>query len=38
MLANQLEEVDDWEDEIDSILAAFEKETGRKPIYTICFY
>jgi hypothetical protein len=34
----QLEDVEDWEDNIDTILETFEKETGRELTYTICFY
>ena len=34
----QLEEVADWEDEIDDIVQNFEAETGRRPLYDICFY
>ena len=34
----QLEAVDDWEDEVDEIIANFEQETGRQVTYTICFY
>lgn len=28
----------DWEDHIDDIIKKFERETGRRPMYTICFY
>lgn len=38
MLALQLEEEEDWEDGIDDVIQRFEKETGRRPIYTVCFY
>lgn len=34
----QLEESEDWEDGIDDVIQQFEKETGRRPIYTVCFY
>ncbi|KAK9817809.1 hypothetical protein WJX72_002542 [[Myrmecia] bisecta] len=37
-LCEMLQAADDWEDEIDEIIAKFEDETGRKPLYTICFY
>ena len=33
----QLEQ-SDWQENIDSIMAEFEKEYGRQPLYTICFY
>lgn len=29
---------DDWEDDIEEIMASFIAETGRTPFYTICFY
>lgn len=28
----------EWQEDIDSIMADFEKEHGRQPLYTICFY
>lgn len=34
----QLEDAEDWEEEIDDIITKFEQETGRRPLYTICFY
>ena len=33
----QLEQ-SDWQENIDSIMADFEKEYGRQPLYTVCFY
>ena len=38
VLSMQLEEAEDWEDEIDEILLRFQGETGRRPLYDICFY
>ena len=32
----QLEE-SDWQESIDSIMADFEEEYGRQPLYTVCF-
>ena len=32
----QLEERD-WQESIDSIMADFEEEYGRQPLYTVCF-
>ena len=32
----QLEETD-WQESIDSIMADFEEEYGRQPLYTVCF-
>mmetsp|Transcript_23903 Transcript_23903/g.61373 ORF Transcript_23903/g.61373 Transcript_23903/m.61373 type:complete len:193 (-) Transcript_23903:82-660(-) len=37
-LCTMLEEAEDWEEEIDEVLTRFENETGRRPLYTICFY
>ncbi|KAL0054460.1 hypothetical protein WJX82_009154 [Trebouxia sp. C0006] len=37
-LCQMLEAADDWEDEVDEIIANFEEETGRQVTYTICFY
>uniref|UniRef100_A0A061RLN1 RNA polymerase II subunit A C-terminal domain phosphatase SSU72 n=1 Tax=Tetraselmis sp. GSL018 TaxID=582737 RepID=A0A061RLN1_9CHLO len=37
-LCQMLDASEDWEEEIDAILNVFEKETGRRPLYTICFY
>ena len=34
----QLEQHEEWEEEIDDIVAQFEAETGRRPVYSICFY
>lgn len=34
----QLQDADDWEDELDDILTKFEEETGHRPLYDICFY
>lgn len=34
----QLEAKEDWEDGIDDVIQQFEEETGRRPIYTVCFY
>lgn len=33
----QLEEAEDWEDQVDEIMEGFAKDTGMKPLYTICF-
>ena len=33
---SQLEE-SDWQESIDSIMADFEEEYGRQPLYTVCF-
>ncbi len=33
----QLEERE-WQENIDSIMVDFEREHGRQPLYTICFY
>ena len=38
MVLLQLEEKDDWEDEIDDIMRQFEREAGRQPVFTVCFY
>ena len=37
-LCKMVEAAEEWEDEVDEIIAAFDSETGRKPIYTICFF
>jgi len=37
-LCQMLEEADDWEDEVDDLIARFEEETHRQVTYTICFY
>jgi len=37
-LCQMLEDADDWEEEIEDILTQFEEETGRRPLYSICFY
>ena len=34
----QLEAHEEWEEEIDAIVAQFEAENGRRPVYSICFY
>jgi hypothetical protein len=34
----QLDAAEDWEDDIDEIIARFETESGRRLVYTICFY
>ena len=34
----QLEAHEEWEEEIDDIVAQFEAEFGRRPVYSICFY
>ena len=34
----QIEDAEDWEDDIDDIMDKFEGQTGRRPLYTICFY
>lgn len=34
----QLEEADDWEDEVDEVIARFEEDSKRQVTYTICFY
>ena len=34
----QLEAHEEWEEEIDDIVAQFEAEYGRRPVYSICFY
>lgn len=36
-LCRDLNESEDWEDDVDDIMDKFSKETGRKPFYTICF-
>lgn len=36
-LCQMLEEAEDWEDQVDEIMEGFAKETGMKPLYTICF-
>jgi hypothetical protein len=33
-----VEEVDDWETEVDDILERFTQETGRAPTYDLCWY
>lgn len=33
----QLEEADDWEEDVDSIMERFAQETALKPLYSICF-
>lgn len=38
MGGEQLEEVEDWEDEVDDVITRWEEETGRRATYTICFY
>lgn len=38
MFMVQLEAVDCWEDAIDDIVAAFEKQHKRKLLYSISFY
>ena len=37
-LCQMIEAAEEWEDEVDEIIATFDSETGRKPIYTICFF
>ncbi|KAF3785016.1 RNA polymerase II subunit A C-terminal domain phosphatase [Nymphaea thermarum] len=37
-LCQELEAVDSWEDKIDDILAAFERQHRRKLLYSIAFY
>ncbi|CAN6468897.1 unnamed protein product [Victoria cruziana] len=37
-LCQELEAVDSWEDNIDDILAAFERQHRRKLLYSIAFY
>eukprot|EP00793_Prasinoderma_coloniale_P007138 PRCOL_00006990-RA len=37
-LCRMIDEADDWEEEIEDILDAFVEETGRRPLYTVCFY
>ncbi|EIE23973.1 Ssu72-like protein [Coccomyxa subellipsoidea C-169] len=37
-LCQLLEAKEDWEDGIDDVIQQFEEETGRRPIYTVCFY
>jgi hypothetical protein len=34
----QLEESEDWEDEVDDVIKRWEQQTGRQATYTICFY
>ena len=36
--ALQLEEKDDWEDDVDEVMHKFEAETGSRPVFTVCFY
>lgn len=38
LLCQMLEEAEDWADSIDDIVQKFQKETGRHPLYDICFY
>jgi len=37
-LCEMLQAVDDWEDCVEQVLENFETLSGRKPLYTICFY
>eukprot|EP00195_Chlamydomonas_chlamydogama_P012831 CAMPEP_0202895048 /NCGR_PEP_ID=MMETSP1392-20130828/4324_1 /ASSEMBLY_ACC=CAM_ASM_000868 /TAXON_ID=225041 /ORGANISM="Chlamydomonas chlamydogama, Strain SAG 11-48b" /LENGTH=185 /DNA_ID=CAMNT_0049579933 /DNA_START=246 /DNA_END=803 /DNA_ORIENTATION=+ len=37
-LCQLLEAAEEWEDEVDSIVLQLHNETGRRAIYTICFY
>ncbi|KAK6937100.1 RNA polymerase II subunit A [Dillenia turbinata] len=37
-LCQELEAVESWEDSIDEILTAFERQKGRKLLYSVCFY
>lgn len=37
-LCNMLEAAEEWEDEIEDIVNRLSIETGRKAIYTICFF
>ncbi|KAK6925665.1 RNA polymerase II subunit A [Dillenia turbinata] len=37
-LCQELEAIESWEDSIDEILAAFERQKGRALLYSVCFY
>ncbi|KAK9845341.1 hypothetical protein WJX81_003860 [Elliptochloris bilobata] len=37
-LCQMLEAHEEWEEEVDDIVAQFEAEYGRRPVYSICFY
>lgn len=37
-LCQMLEAAEDWETEVDEVVAQFEAETGRRPLYTLCWY
>lgn len=34
----QLEDASSWENAVDDVMLAFEKEFNRRAIYTICYY
>lgn len=34
----QLEAADSWENAVDDVMLAFEKEYNRRATYTICYY
>ncbi|KAK9836235.1 hypothetical protein WJX84_000233 [Apatococcus fuscideae] len=38
LLCQMIQDAEDWEDDIDEIMDKFEAQTGRRPLYTICFY
>ncbi|GAB4822279.1 hypothetical protein N2152v2_009325 [Parachlorella kessleri] len=37
-LCEMIAESEDWESEVDDIVHRFERETKKRPIYTICWY